>query len=61
MPDPGEPAEPREQDFESFSDYMDAVEEYVRIMLPPQEKAIRLEAIMGQIQINKFLEEESDH
>lgn len=54
------PDEPREEDYESFSDYMDAVEQYVRLMLPPEEKAIRREVIMGHIKIREFLDDQSD-
>lgn len=59
-PDPGEPHEPQDVNPAAWADYLEAVDEYVRALLTPQETAIRREAIMGQIKIEQFLQEKGD-
>lgn len=60
-PDPGEPHEPLEEDFDTWDAYLEAVDAYVELMNPPQEKRIKREAIELSVAVEKFLKEQSDH
>ena len=57
-PEPAFPEEPPEGcDPTAWANYIEAVEDFVKEILTPEEKQIRLLAILGQIKIQRFLEE----
>lgn len=53
-------AEPDDDDYESIADELDAAVAYVAEKLTPQEKQIRLESIMGIIQLERYLKNQDN-
>lgn len=57
MPEPGEPHRPERDHFASDNDYLDALEQYTRILYPSAEIAMIRESSMGIPEIEQYLED----